>query len=279
MTIKIITDSGADLPKEFLERYGVSIVPLSVHFDHEKMPADTSAESFYRMMRASKTLPTTASPAPYDFLEMYKQVEAGTDILVLCISSNISCTYQNAMIAKEMYLDEGRNNIIEVCDSKTFSLGLGLTVALIAKMAQAGSTFQELKTWVAQHARDVKAYFTLDSLENVIKGGRLDKLRGTVASVLNIKLLMRVSAEGTIEVVEKNRGMKTSLNALIKRLEEKQHDFEKAVLAVCHSNCEERAREVIQMILAKYPFREVILSEMGPIIGTYAGEGGIGVAF
>ncbi|WP_438432842.1 DegV family protein [Gorillibacterium sp. sgz500922] len=279
MTIKIITDSGADLPKEFLERHDVSIVPLSVHFDHEKMPSDLSAQEFYRRMRESKSLPTTASPAPYDFLEMFKRTEEGTDILVLCMSSNISSTYQNAMIAREMYLDEGHTNSIEVYDSKTFSLGLGLTVAHAAKMAQAGSTFHELKQWVTQHAKDIRAYFTLDSLENVIKGGRLDKLRGTVASVLNIKLLMRVSDEGTVEVVEKHRGMPATLNALVKKLEDKQHDFEKAVLAVCHSNCEERAREVIRMILAKYPFREVILSDMGPIIGTYAGEGGIGVAF
>ncbi|WP_058304310.1 DegV family protein [Gorillibacterium timonense] len=279
MTIKIITDSGADLPKEYLERHDISIVPLSVHFDHEKMPSDMEAPEFYKKMRETKALPTTASPSPYDFLEKFKSVEDGTDILVMCLSSNISSTYQNALIAKEMYLDEGHTNTIEVLDTKTFSLGLGLLVALTAKMAHAGTSFQELKQWAAHQAKEVRAYFTLDTLENVIKGGRLDRLRGTVASVLNIKLLMRISEEGTVEVVEKNRGMQASLNSLIKRLEEKQHNFEKAVLAVCHSNCEERARDVIKAILAKYPFCEVILSDMGPIIGTYAGEGGIGVAF
>ncbi|MEO3944619.1 DegV family protein [Gorillibacterium sp. CAU 1737] len=279
MSIQIITDTGADLPKDFLERHGIKIVPLSVHFHGEKMPSDTDAPAFYQKMKETKALPTTASPSPYEFLEKFKLVGEGTDIFVMCMSSNISSTYQNALIAKEMYEEEGYKNTIEVFDTKTFSLGLGLLIAYTVRKIQSGMTMSDLKQWVTQQTKEIRAYFTLDTLENVIKGGRLDRLRGAVASVLNIKLLMKISDEGTVDVVEKNRGMQASLNSLIKKLEDKQHDFEKAILAVCHSNCEERAKEVVKMILAKFPFREVILSDMGPIIGSYAGEGGIGVAF
>lgn len=112
-----------------------------------------------------------------------------------------------------------------------------------------------------------------------MKGGRLSRLSGAVASVLNIKLLLKISEEGTVEVVEKTRGLPKALNRLLAHLDEKQHDYEKAVIAIVHSNCEKLALEIKERILLKHPFKEVLLSSMGPVMGTYAGEGGIGVAF
>lgn len=279
MAIKIITDSGSDLPLDYMEKYNVSVIHLPVHFGHELMPADTDTKSFYAQMRESKELPTTASPSPNEFLEKFKQVEEGTDIMVICMSSNISSTYQTAMIAMEMYKDEGHTNAIEVIDSKNFSGGLSLIVGLTAQWSLTCSSLQELKEKVLQQIEEVNAYFTLDTLENVMKGGRLSRLSGAVASVLNIKLLLKISEEGTVEVVEKTRGLPKALNRLLAHLDEKQHDYEKAVIAIVHSNCEKLALEIKERILLKHPFKEVLLSSMGPVMGTYAGEGGIGVAF
>lgn len=279
MAIKIITDSGSDLPREYMEKYNISVIHLPVHFQHELMPEDTDAETFYAKMRESKELPTTASPSPMVFLEKFIEVEAGTDIMVICMSSNISSTYQTAMIAMEMYKDEGHTNAIEVIDSKNFSGGLSLIVAMAGKWSLTCSSLLELKEKVIRQSEEVQAYFTLDTLENVIKGGRLSRLSGAVASVLNIKLLLKISDEGTVEVVEKTRGLPKALTRLLARLEEKQHDYEKAVVAIVHSNCEKLALEIKERILEKYPFKEVVFSNMGPIMGTYAGEGGIGVAF
>ncbi|MDQ0088754.1 DegV family protein with EDD domain [Paenibacillus anaericanus] len=279
MAIKIITDSGSDLPIEYIKRFNVSVVNLSVHFNHEKMPGDMDAETFYHKMRESKALPTTASPSPLDFLDKFKEVEEGTDILVICMSSNISSTYQTAMMALDMYREEGHTNRIEIIDSKTFSGGLSLVVGLAAQWAESCKNLTELKEKVVHQCKEVKAFFTLETLENVIKGGRLNRLSGAVASVLNIKLLLKISEEGTVEVVEKTRGMQNALKALLARLEEKQHDYEKAVIAIVHSNCEKRALEIKDRILEKHPFKEVLFSNMGPIMGTYAGEGGVGIAF
>ncbi|MBT2293690.1 DegV family protein [Paenibacillus albidus] len=279
MTIKIITDSGSDLPQEYIENYDVTIVHLPVHFNHERMPEDTDTQTFYHKMRESKELPTTASPSPMEFLQKFKEVEPGTDILVISMSSNISSTYQTAVIAKEMYEEEGHPNAIEIVDSKHFSGGLSLIVAMAAKWSRTSSSLLELKEKVTQYSKEVDAYFTLDTLENVIKGGRLNRLSGAVASVLNIKLLLKISDEGTVEVVEKTRGLPKALTKLLSHLEEKQHDYEKAVIAIVHSNCEKLALEIKARILEKHPFKEVLFSSMGPVMGTYAGEGGIGVAF
>ncbi|UQZ32159.1 DegV family protein [Paenibacillus sp. PK3_47] len=279
MTIKIITDSGSDLPLEYIQKYDVTIVHLPVHFQEELMPEDTDTKAFYAKMRESKELPTTASPSPQVFLDKFKEVEAGTDILVICMSSNISSTYQAARIAKEMYEEEGFPNAIELIDSKTFSGGLSLVVAMACKWSETVSSLAELKAMVERKAEEVTAYFTLDTLENVIKGGRLNRLSGAVASVLNIKLLLKISDEGTVEVVEKTRGLPKALTQLLNKLEEKQHDYEQAVIAIVHSNAEKLALEIKERILEKHPFKEILFSSMGPVMGTYAGEGGIGVAF
>jgi DegV family protein with EDD domain len=279
MAIKIITDSGSDLPIEYIEKYNVSIIHLPVHFGHELMPEGTDTTTFYTKMSESKELPTTASPSPNEFLEAFKQVEEGTDIMVICMSSNISSTYQTAMIAMEMYQEEGYTNAIEVIDSKTFSGGLSLIVGLTAKESLTCTSLQALKQRVIQLIDEVQVLFTLDTLENVIKGGRLNRISGTVASVLNIKLLLKISDEGIVEVVEKTRGLPKALNRLLALLDEKQHDYEKAVIAIVHSNCEKLALEIKERILQKHPFKEVLFSSMGPVMGTYAGEGGIGVAF
>ncbi|MNI03142.1 Fatty acid-binding protein [compost metagenome] len=279
MPIKIITDSGSDLPQEYADKYNVDIVHLPVHFGHELMPEDTDTQAFYAKMRESKELPKTASPSPQVFLNKFKQVEPGTDIMVVCMSSNISSTYQTAVIAKEMYEEEGHPGAIEIIDSKNFSGGLSLIVALTAKWSLTCSSLAELKQMVLDKIGEVNAYFTLDTLENVIKGGRLNRLSGAVASVLNIKLLLKISDEGTVEVVEKTRGLPKALSHLLAKLESKQHDYEKAVIAIVHSNCEKLALEIKERILEKHPFKEILFSSMGPVMGTYAGEGGIGVAF
>ncbi|WP_042201218.1 DegV family protein [Paenibacillus camerounensis] len=279
MVIKIITDSGSDLPLEYVEKYNVTIVHLPVHFGHDLMPEHTETKVFYEMMRESKELPTTASPSPQSFLEAFKEVEPGTDIMVLCMSSNISSTYQTATIAKEMYEEEGHPNAIEVIDTKRFSGGLSLIVATAARLSLTCS-LAELKEKVLKQVGETTAYFTLDTLENVIKGGRLNRLSGAVASVLNIKLLLKISEdEGKVEVVEKTRGLPKALNLLLSKLDEKQYDYEKAAIAIVHSNCEKLALEIKSRILEKHPFKEVVFSSMGPVMGTYAGEGGIGVAF
>lgn len=279
MPIKIITDSGSDLPLEYIDKYDISVIHLPVQFGHETMPRETCTQSFYAKMREARELPTTASPSPMDFLEAYRQVEAGTDILVISMSSNISSTYQTAMIAKEMYEDEGYSNRIEVVDSKRFSGGLSLIVVQAAKWSETCHCLVEMRGRIERQIEKSSSLFTLDTLENVIKGGRLNRLSGAVASVLNIKLLLKIGDEGTVEVVEKTRGLPKALNQLLTRLDEQEHDYEQAVISIVHSNCEPLALEIKQRILERHPFREVVFSCMGPVMGTYAGEGGIGVSF
>jgi DegV family protein with EDD domain len=280
MAIKIFSDGSADLPEALLQEMGITLVPLSVHFEHDQYKSNMNLREFYRKLKEERHLPKTSSPSPHDFYRLFQETPADEDILCIAVSSNLSSTYHHAVMGKEMLEEEepGKRKI-EVLDSKNASLGLGLVVYKAARMAKEGGSMQELLQSAKRNIADVKNYFVLDSLENVIRGGRLDRVRGAIASVLNIKLLMRASEEGTLEVVEKVRGTQNAIKKLIDKIGEAGHDFEKRILAVAHSNCEERAKEVIDTILKRYPFKEVILSEMGPVIGTYAGEGGILVSY
>lgn len=280
MAIRVITDGSADLPKELRQQLDIGVVPLTVRFGEETMPPDMDACLFYTKMRASKELPQTSSPSPYDFINAYKEAGADNDIVVLPLSSGLSSTYQNAQMAKQMLLEEGAHRgAIEVLDSKNASAGLGLLAYRAAKLAGSGVAFEELLQRMKSHIAESKLFVFLETLDNVIKGGRLDRARGAIASVLNIKLLMKRSDEGTIEVVDKVRGSQQAIKRLIDKIGEAKLDFEKSVLAIAHSNCEEKARAVVADIVALYPFRDVIFSEMGPVIGTYAGEGGILVSY
>ncbi|KRE59584.1 DegV family protein [Paenibacillus sp. Soil750] len=278
-TIKIITDSSCDLQSSTIEEIGVGIVPLSVQFGEECMPSDMDLADFYARMKRESTLPKTSSPSPGHFLSEYQKGGPDQDILVLCLSSALSSTYHHAVMAKEMLLEDGYTGRIEVIDSKTTSLGLGVLVYRATRMAASGMSYEEVTASIQQAVPSSGTFFFLDTLENVIKGGRLDRVRGAVASVLNIKLLMKASEEGAIEVVEKIRGSQQALKRLLSFLGDKEHDYEKDVIAIAHSNCEARAREFMAQLLEKHPFRHVLFSNMGTVIGTYAGEGGVLVAY
>ncbi|RTE05812.1 DegV family protein [Paenibacillus whitsoniae] len=278
-TIKIMTDSSCDLPGEIVGDIGVSVVPLSVQFGEECMKPDMALADFYARMKEESSLPTTASPSPQHFLHEFQKEGADRDLLVICLSAQLSSTYHHAVMAREMLLEEGYAGRIEVIDSMTTSLGLGVLVYQAAQQAAAGLPFEQVVRGVHAAIAKSDTFFFLDTLENVIKGGRLDRVRGTVASVLNIKLLMKKSDEGTIEVVEKIRGTQQALKKLMTYLDAKVHDYDKDVIAIAHSNCEARGRDFMQALLQKHPFRNVLFANMGTVIGTYAGEGGVLVAY
>lgn len=278
MTIKIITDGSSDLPEDLKDQHNITIVPLSVCFGDEHYDSNICSQFFYNKMREEEELPKTSSPSPHHFLEEYKEAKEQQAIIVLSLSSSLSSTYNHAVMAKEMFHEEGFGNQIEVIDVKTTSMGLGVLAIRAAEWAKTMS-FSELTQKLKQQVQETKTYFTLDTLENVIKGGRLSRLKGTVASVLNIKLLMQASEEGAVEVIEKIRGTQKTLKRLIDKVGETWHASDKKLIAFAHSNCEERARAFMKELLAKYPFEKVVFTNMGPVIGTYAGEGGILVAY
>ncbi|WP_077624160.1 DegV family protein [Sediminibacillus massiliensis] len=281
MKIQLITDSSSDLPKEMQRKLNIEVVPIYLRIDGKqfKPGIDLELPEFYERMENSKELPSSSAPNPNDFYQAFKKVDADTPILCLSLSKGISSTYNNAEMAKNMLLEEEPSRKIEVLNSKSASSGLIILLNEAAQKAEEGLSFEQLISHMKDKIEQTQTLFVLKTLENVIKGGRLDRVKGTIAKTLNIKLLLKASDEGTIEVSEKVRGDKKSIRRFVDQIGEYTKNVENKVIALTHCNAEDRGKSVMEEIKNKYPFKETILTEMGPLIATYAGEGGLVVSF
>ena len=281
MTIHVFVDGGADLEEGMIDRHQLKVVPLNLHFGEEEYKTGETIDlpTFYRKLKESDELPRSSSPSPNDFYEKYKQVDADDQILVLALSAGLSSTYESAVIGRDMLLEEEPDRTIAVLNTKTASCGVALLVDEATKKISEGLPFDEIVTHMEERIEKTTTLFVLKTLENVIKGGRLDRVKGTIAKTLNIKLLMRASDDGMLDVVEKVRGNKKSLRRFVDQIGEYATNFEDRVIALSHSNDEERGRNVLHSIKERYRFKESLFMDTGPLISTYAGEGGIVIAF
>ncbi|HLR62949.1 MAG TPA: DegV family protein [Lentibacillus sp.] len=281
MRIQLMTDGGADIPKRLNEALDIRVVPLYLQFRDEEYKAGVTMDlkAFYQKMDESDELPRSSAPSPNDFYEAYKQVSPDTPIVMLSISKGLSVTYENAVLAKHMLLEEEPGRQIEVINSKTASCGLGLLLYEAKAKMDENYTYEQLIDHLYERVEQTNTLFVLKTLENLILGGRLDRVKGTIAKTLNIKPLMRGSDEGTIEVTEKVRGDKKSIRRFVEQIGEHTKNFEDKIITMTHCNAEDRAKKVLADIREKYPFMDAHLTDMGPLIATYAGEGGLVISF
>jgi len=281
MSIQLMVDGGADLPKGFIEKFNIKVIPLNIHFKEEtyKASVDLTIEEFYNKMKDANDLPKTSAPSPNEFYEAFKQVDPNTPILLLSLSKNISATYQNANIGKDMLLEEEPSRQIEIINTKTASSGIALLLNEAIKLKMKQINYKDLVDQIKQYVEKTTTLFSLVTVDNLIKGGRLDKFRGAIAKTLNIKLLMKASDEGEIGVTEKVRGEKKSIRRLIEQIGDYIETLEHKTIALAHSNCEDKAKSIIESIKERYKPKETLMMDMGPLIATYAGEGGIVISF
>lgn len=279
MGIKIITDSCSDLPQEILDKYSIGVVPLEIRFDNKSYldGIDISNEEFYKKMREHEELPKTASPSPQQFISKFQGSE--DDIVVVTISSGLSSTYNSALIAKEIYEKENKNKKVHIIDSLSASVGEGLIVLKAAHMALKGMSADKLAEFLRNCAKEGQVFFLLNTLENIIKGGRIGKVTGKIATLLSIKLIMKSDGNGIVDLAEKVRGSNKAFKRLVDIVGENCINQENSILAIAHANCYSKALEFKAMIEEKYNFKQIIISTIGATIGTYSGEGGILISF
>ncbi|SEB18318.1 EDD domain protein, DegV family [Thalassobacillus cyri] len=282
MTIQMIIDGGADVPKSLIEKYKLKIVPLNLHFGDEQYKTGETLDLslFYEKLKQSEELPRSSAPSPYDFYQACKKVGKDRPILVLAMTKGLSSTYESAVMGKDMLLDEEPERQIIVLNTKTASCGVALLVQEAGKKIEEGSGLQQLASHMEERIEKTTTLFILQTLENVIKGGRLDKVRGTIAKTLNIKLLLKASDDkGDIEVIEKVRGNKKAFRRFVEQIGEYANNFEDRVISLSHCNSAESGRSTLNDIKTKYNFKDSLFMETGPLISTYAGEGGLVIAF
>lgn len=277
MKITLITDSTCDLKPEFLANEGIPFAPLKVLFG-EKVFVDkidlTNAE-FYEKMRSSKELPTTSQVNPGEFYELFsKELEAGNQVIGVFLSSELSGTYNSAVVAKEML---GNDNIFLI-DSRTVSFALGLLVIRLKSKIDSGATAEEVIDYSKKLVGSSQLYGMLDTLENLKKGGRLSSGTAMIGKMLNLKPIIEVK-EGVVNVAEKARGSRKGLTWMIEQLAKAYPNGKIDEMAVAHANSPEKVSDLKQLLLERFEIGTIHEIEIGSVVGTHAGEGAVGITY
>lgn len=275
--IQIITDNCCDLPDELLQRFDIAVVPLRVRFgDEEISPVDFDNDLFYSRLKTSSQLPSTSQPTPGEFLEQYKKsLRLNQEIISIHLSSGISGTVQSANIAAEML--PGKS--IHVIDSRKASVGLGLMVLEAARMAQSGGNLADIINRMEEMQRRMRCIFVVGNLEMLIKGGRLSKTKGMLANAMDIKPVLHMDEAGKIVPFSKARGYRGARNKLIELMNELGSDLGRQTVGICHSACPSEAEFLKNRMLEKFNVPEIIIGEIGPVIGSHVGAGTFSVFF
>lgn len=278
MKYKIVADSSCDLNKEIKEKVAIDLVPFNISVDDEHFRDDESL-NVNHLIQAMKNSPNpvkTSCPSPGDFLEKYKE---GDNVFAVTISANLSGTYNSALLAKDMAMDSDSNKFVHVFNSKSASIGETLIALKIDELIKKGLGNMEIVTKVEEYIEGMKTFFILESLDNLIKNGRISKTKGIIASVLNFKPIMGSDEEGNIKLIENHRGTKKSFNRLVELIGETGKDFQDKILAISHANAIDKALGLKEKIEKIYNFKEVIVVETKGLSTAYANDGGVILAY
>lgn len=280
----IMTDSCCDLTDEMARELELEVLPLTMRMDGQEYPnyLDGRAitnEEFYRRLRAGKTSSTSAVN-PEQFAEAMRAVLAqGKDIVCICFSSALSTTYQSAVIAAQDVGPEFPDGHIYVVDSLSASRGQGLLIYLAAQKKKEGLSAEELAQWVEDNKLSICHWFTVDDLNFLKRGGRLSAGAALFGTMLSIKPVMHTSNEGKLVPMDKVRGRKASLKALIDKVGELGVDLDQQIMFICHADCLKESEEVAAELKRRYGVREVYIHYIGPVIGSHTGPGTMGLFF
>ncbi|MCC3864549.1 DegV family protein [Terrisporobacter petrolearius] len=276
--IKLITDGSCDLSKEIIESSKVEIVDVMVSFGDKSYSTrtDITIPEFYEMMKDYSELPKTSCPSPNQFLDAFDCEE--DNIIVLCLTSKLSGIYNSAVLAKNMYEEENKSKKrIEIIDSTTGSIGQALLVSKIANMIDEDKSMDEIVKSIEKLKHELVFYGALHTLENAIKGGRINALAGKIIGALNLKAIVHI-ADGLVKPIDKARGDKNSINKVIDYIKNNVNKTSGTKLAIGHANCPERAMKVKEVLENYHDFKEVYVTEIGPSMGVYTSEGAVLVA-
>lgn len=276
--IKIVADSSCDLSDELKASMNIQIVPLTLRLGEREYVDDENlnVREYIEEMKRCKTAPKTSCPSPLEFLKRYEGPES---VYVVTLSSKLSATYNNAILAKDMYLKEHKGKFIHVFDSLSASVAETLISIKIDELAKKNYLEDEIKDKVSKYIKEMKTFFLLESLDHLAKAGRLNPVIAKIAGVLSLKPIMGANEDGTIKLVEKIRGYNRAFQRLIDTIGENGNRFEEKVLGIAHCNCIEKAIKFKEEVLKRYSFKDIIIVEMRGLSSTYADDGGIVIAF
>lgn len=280
----IVTDSSADLPAELVQELEVEVLPLSFTIQgksYRNYPDGREMElrSFYQMLRAGE-MATTSAVNVADYTAILEPLlQSGKDVLVLAFSSGLSTTYQSSVIAVEELREKYPGRKLFTVDTLCASMGQGLLVWLAVQEKRKGASIEAVRDWVEANKLHLCHWFTVDDLHFLKRGGRVSAATAVVGSMLSIKPVLHVDNEGHLINMSKARGRGASLTALVDRMERTAIDPAGQTVFLSHGDCLADAQKVACEVKRRMGVKEVVLNDIGPVIGAHAGPGTVALFF
>ncbi len=276
--IRIMTDAAADIPASVAKELSIEVLPFMVHFKDKSIRADINLapQDYWKLLKESGEVPSTSQMSPADLEDSYRKLGKDDPIIYISISSKGSGIHNTACMVAEQLKDEGFD--ITVVDSAMFSYVIGRPAIEAAKMAQAGSSKEEILAYLAEEYRRDTAYFMVDDLTFLKKGGRIKATTMAIGTVLDIKPILNING-GLVEAYRKVRGTKKALATLAEYAQERMDDPENNEIVVLHTDAYEKAELLCSMLKDKINPKQTTIMEVGPIITSHAGLGVVGIYF
>ena len=276
--IKIVTDSAADIPNSIAEELDIEILPFMINIDGKQIVADKNLtpQEFYKMVENCVEIPSTSQMSPADLEDIYRKIGAENTIIHITMSARGSGINNTSNLVAAQLNDEGFD--ITVIDSGKFTMIIGDTVIKAAKMARSGASKQEIIDFTNEnYARDT-AYFLVDDLTFLKKGGRIKATTMAISKVLDIKPILFIN-DGLVEATRKVRGLKKSLSVLVDFIEERMENPEENEVMILDSDAPDKVEVIEEMIRERIKPKAITYAKIGPVITCHAGPGLVGVYF
>ncbi len=284
MSYQIVTDSACNLTEEMIDEFGIEILPLTFIVDGQEQQSylkgqKTDLKQFYTMMREGKVI-TTSLPNLQNAEQLFRSIaEGGKDVLYLGFSSALSGTYEAiALILQQLSTEYPERSFVS---AETFAAsgGQGLLVYLACKKAQEGASLEEVVAYVEETRGQVAHWFTVDDLMFLFRGGRVSRSSAWAGTFLSIKPVLHVDDAGALIPMEKVRGRKKSIKALVDHMEETAIDPASQTVFITHGDCIEDVEILKQEITERLGTTDFVVNYIDPVIGAHSGPGTLALFF
>ncbi|HKB17661.1 MAG TPA: DegV family protein [Candidatus Dormibacteraeota bacterium] len=270
-TFAVVTDSTADLPAEWRDRYRIEVVPLKVLFGKETLrdQVDITSEEFFTRLAASSSLPTTSAPSPGEFADVYRRLAKDHDgCISIHIGSRLSATAEAARVGAQQV--EGFT--VNVIDSQSVSM----PIAFLCRVAAESSTLAEATQAVEERVTKCRVLALLDTLRYLEMGGRLSRAQAMIGTMLDVKPLLLVSEGGEIKPVDRVR---TRSRAIPRMVEFFRSEQPVEYVAVMHAQAKEDAERIASDLRSEFPDQEITIGQIGCVLGTHTGPRALGIVY
>ena len=277
----VTVNSTVDLPKAWLEERGVPVLPLKYTIDGETYVdmEGLSSKEYFQKLRDGQ-MAVTSQVNPDEAKEALEPIlKEGKDVLHLGFSSGLSGTYNSVRLAAEELLEEYPERKIMVLDTKCACMGEGVLLYYVLKKKEEGASIEEAYAYADELKEHIGHYVTVDDLNHLHRGGRLSKTSAVLGSMIKIKPIIVVNAEGKLEVVAKERGRKKSINTIVDMAVERTGDYKQEIVMITHGDCIDEAEYLASVVKEKMGIGDenIMINNIGTVIGGHTGPGVLAV--